>query len=128
MIVPLTVLFFVSMGITAAFVWTQGLLALFRHSRLFVTLFAWVGLFLAMVLDTLLFLIVYRSVPIRRIPWSSIVLGSVTAAVLWEIAKQLFRLYIEGVGVYSAMYGSLGVTIAPILWGDYSAVGFVGGG
>jgi hypothetical protein len=25
-------------------------------------------------------------------------------AVLWEIAKQLFRLYIEDVGVYSAMY------------------------
>ncbi len=125
MIVLLTVLFFVSMGITAAFVWTQGLLVQFRHSWLFVTLLAWAGLFLAMVLDTLLFLIVYRFVPIQRIPWSSIVLGSVTAAVLWEIAKQLFRLYIEDVGVYSAMYGSLGVTIALIMWVYYSAIVFV---
>ena len=125
MIVLLIVLFFVSMGITAVFVWMQGLLALFRHSWLFVTLFAWAGLFLAMVLDTLLFLIVYRFVPIQRIPWMSVLVGSVTTAVLWGIAKQVFRLYIENVGVYSAMYGSLGVTIALIMWIYYSAIVFV---
>jgi membrane protein len=125
MILLLVVLFFVTMGITATFVWMQGLLSLFRHSRLFVTLFAWAGLFLAIVLDTLLFLMVYRFVPTERIPWSSVLRGSVTSAVLWEIAKQLFRLYIEDVGVYSAMYGSLGVTIALIMWVYYSAIVFV---
>ncbi|MBI4012056.1 MAG: YihY/virulence factor BrkB family protein [Candidatus Rokubacteria bacterium] len=127
MIVLLTVLFFVNMGITALYAWLQGLLALFRHSRLFVTLFAWAGLFLVIVLDTLMFLVVYRFVPIQRIPWTSVLVGSVTTAVLWEIAKQLFRLYIEDVGVYSAMYGSLGVAIALIMWVYYSAIVFVVG-
>jgi membrane protein len=64
-------------------------------------------------------------VPVQRIPWSCLVAGTVTAAVLWEIAKQLFRLYIERVGIYSAVYGSLGVTIAMIMWVYYSAVVFV---
>lgn len=125
MLLLLILLFFVTMGVTAAFVWMQGLLSLFGHGRLFAILFAWTGLFLAIFLDAVLFVMVYRFVPIQRIPWSSILTGSVTAAVLWEIAKQLFRLYIEGVGVYSAVYGSLGVTIALIMWVYYSALVFV---
>jgi len=125
MIVLLIVLFFLTMGVTGAFVWMQGLLSLFRHGRLFAALVAWTGLFLAVVSDAVLFIVLYRFVPIVRIPWSSILLGSVTAAVLWETAKQLFRLYIEHVGVYSAIYGSLGVIIALIMWVYYSAVVFV---
>ena len=125
MIVPLIALFFVTMGITATFVWTQSLLPLFRHGRVFAALVAWTGLFLAIVSDTALFLVLYRFVPARRIPWSSVGVGAVTAAVLWETAKQIFRLYIERVGLYSAMYGSLGVTIALIMWVYYSAIVFV---
>jgi membrane protein len=125
MMVPLIALFFFTMGITAAFVWMQSLMALFRHGRLFATLFAWAGLFLAIVTDTALFVILYRFVPAQRIRWPSILVGGVTAAVLWETAKQFFRLYIERVGVYSAMYGSLGVTIALIMWVYYSALVFV---
>jgi membrane protein len=125
MIVLLTLLFFVTVGITAAFVWAQGLLNLFGHGRLFTAAVAWAGLFLAIVFNTLLFLALYRLVPGKAMTWTSVLAGSVTAAVLWEIAKQLFRLYIEGVGVYRTMYGSLGVTIALIMWVYYSAIVFV---
>jgi membrane protein len=125
MILILILLFFVAMGVTAAFAWMQTMFGLVRHGRAFIALFAWAGLFLAMVLNAVLFGTVYRFVPIQRIPWSSVLIGSVTAAVLWEIAKQLFRLYIERVGVYSAVYGSLGVTVALIMWVYYSAVVFV---
>jgi membrane protein len=125
MIGPLIALFFVTMGITAAFAWIQGLLALFRHGQLFATLVAWAGLFLAIVTDTALFVVLYRFVPVRRPRWGSTLIGGVTAAVLWEAAKQFFRLYIERVGLYSAMYGSLGVTIALIMWVYYSAIVFV---
>jgi membrane protein len=98
---------------------------LFGHGRFFTAAVAWAGLFLAIVFDTLLFLALYRLVPGRRVSWTGVLVGSVTAAVLWEIAKQLFRLYIERVGVYSTMYGSLGVTIALITWVYYSAIVFV---
>jgi membrane protein len=125
MMLVLILLFIVSIGVTGLFVWMQGLLPLFRHGLLFATLFAWTGLFLAIALNTLLFVLLYRFVPVQRFPWSSVLIGAVTAAALWEIAKQLFRLYIEGVGVYSTVYGSLGVTIALIMWVYYSAVVFV---
>jgi membrane protein len=127
MMVLLTSLFFFTVAITAAYVWMKKLVALVGHGVLFTTLFAWAGLFLATFFDTILFLVLYRLVPARRCGWPSVVVGSVTTAVLWEVAKQLFRLYIEGVGVYSTMYGSLGVTIALIMWIYYSAVVFVAG-
>ena len=127
MMLVLTLLFFVTMAITAAFAWTQELLALFRHGPLFVALVAWTGLFLATVFDTALFALLYRFVPTHRLRWQSVLRGSVITALLWEIAKQLFRFYIEGIGVYSTMYGSLGVTIALIMWIYYSAVVFVMG-
>ncbi|HEV8673264.1 MAG TPA: YihY/virulence factor BrkB family protein, partial [Methylomirabilota bacterium] len=81
--------------------------------------------FLAIVFDTLLFVLLYRFVPIQRVPWSSVLVGSVTTALLWELAKQLFRLYIEEINVYGTMYGSLGVTIGLIMWVYYSTVVFV---
>jgi membrane protein len=125
MMVILTLMFFVTMGVTALFVWMKSLVALVGHGFVFTTFFAWTGLFLALVFDTGLFVILYRFVPIERIGWPNILTGSLFTAVLWEIAKQLFRVYIESVGVYSAMYGSLGVTIGLIMWIYYSAVVFV---
>jgi len=127
MMVLLTLLFFVTMVITAVYLWMKNLVALAGHGVLFTTLFAWSELFLATFFDTVLFAVLYRFVPVQRVGWPSVLVGSVTTAVLWEVAKQLFRLYIEGVGVYSTMYGSLGVTIALIMWIYYSAVVFVAG-
>jgi membrane protein len=125
MMVILTLMFFVTMAITAGHVWMKGVVTLSGHGLVFTTFFAWTGLFLAVVFDTGLFVTLYRFVPIERLGWTNIIAGSVVTAVLWEIAKQLFRFYIEGIGVYSTMYGSLGVTIGLIMWIYYSAVVFV---
>lgn len=125
MTVLLTLLFFVTMGITAAVAWMKSFLTAFQHGIVFVSLFEWTGLFVAVILDAVLFVVLYRFVPLRRIPWSSVLTGSVATAVLWELAKQLFRIYIEGVNVYGTMYGPLGVTIGLIMWIYYSAIVFV---
>lgn len=125
MILLLALLFFVTVGITAAFVWMRSVFMLFERGFLAVSLFEWTGLFLALILDIALFAVVFRFVPNTRVPWRSVLIGSAATGVLWELAKQLFRLYIEGVGVYSAVYGSLGVTIALIMWVYYSAIVFV---
>src|SRR3546814_7828830 len=53
--------------------------------------------------------------------------GGVLAAGLWEIAKQLFRLYIRNVGVYDQIYGPLGVLVAFVMFIYYSAIVFVFG-
>jgi len=85
----------------------------------------WTGLLLTILVDTALFVVVYRFVPNRRIRWASVLVGGLASAVLWEAAKQAFRWYIEGIGVYSAVYGSLGVTIALMMWVYYSATVFI---
>jgi len=125
MIVVLTLLFFVSMAITAAFAWMRDLFMVPQRGVLAVVLLEWAGLLLAVTLDTALFFVLYRFVPNARLPWSSVIIGSTATAVLWELAKQLFRLYIEQVGVYTIVYGSLGVAIALVMWVYYSAIVFV---
>ena len=125
MIVFLTVGFLASIGVTGAFAWVRGIALLGGRGSLVPTAFHWAGLTLTVLIDTALFVMVYRFVPNRRIRWSSVLIGGLATAVLWESAKQAFRWYIERVGIYSAVYGSLGVTIALMMWVYYSAIVFI---
>ncbi len=125
MMLLLGVLFLVTIAVTAAFAWVRGVAMLLGRGALVPILFHWAGVLLAVAFDSALFVTVYRYVPTIRVGWRSVLAGSVATAVLWEGAKQAFRWYIEGIGVYSAIYGSLGVTIALMMWVYYSAIVFV---
>jgi membrane protein len=125
MILSLTVGFLVSIGVTTAFAWVRAMALLLGRGPLVPMALHWAGLVLTILLDTALFVMIYRFVPNRRIRWSSVLAGGLVTALLWELAKQGFRWYIEGAGVYSAVYGSLGVTIALMMWVYYSATVFI---
>lgn len=127
MMLILTLLLFLTVGITGTLAWAKRTFTVFGDNALRATLFEWAGLVLALGANTLLFFVLYRFIPLRRFFWRGVLWGSLTTAVLWELAKQLFRWYIESLGVYSAVYGSLGATIALIMWVYYSAVVFVFG-
>ena len=66
------------------------------------------SLALALALSTAFFFVPYRYFPHRRVPAGAALAGALLAAVLWETAKQLFRLYILSFGVYDQVYGPLG--------------------
>lgn len=125
MVVLLTVLFVVAIGVTATFAWLGRLVRDWTWPV--AVLLEWAGLVLAVVPDLLLFVVLYRFVPARRQSWSTVLRASAVSAILWELAQQLFRLYIERVGVYDHLYGSLGVSIGVVMWVYYSAVVFVVG-
>jgi membrane protein len=125
MILTLTVGFLVSIAVTGAFAWVRGLALLAGRGPLVPLALHWIGLMLTVLLDTVLFVMIFRFVPNRRIRWGSVLIGGLATAVLWELAKQAFRWYIERAGVYSAVYGSLGVTIALMMWVYYSATVFI---
>ena len=125
MILFLTIGFLASIGVTGVFAWVRGFALLAGEDSFMPAVLHWVGLLLTVLLDMALFAMIYRFVPNRRIRWSSVLMGGLATAVLWECAKQAFRWYIEGVGVYSAVYGSLGVTIALMMWVYYSATVFI---
>jgi membrane protein len=69
----------------------------------------------------------YRYVPQRRPSPTAAFAGALLAALLWEIAKQLFRLYIRKVGIYDQIYGPFGVLIAFVMFVYYSAIVFTFG-
>ena len=125
MILFLTIGFLVSIGVTGRSRGSEGSRFSRAEDSFMPAVLHWAGLLLTVLLDTALFAMIYRFVPNRRIRWSSVLTGALATAVLWESAKQAFRWYIEGVGVYSAVYGSLGVTIALMMWVYYSATVFI---
>jgi membrane protein len=125
MILSLTVGFLLSIGVTGAFAWVRGIALLMGRGPIVPMALHWLGLALTVLVDTVLFVVIFRFVPNRRIRWASVLIGGLVTAVLWELAKQTFRWYIERAGVYSAVYGSLGVTIALMMWVYYSSTVFI---
>jgi membrane protein len=59
----------------------------------------------------------YRLGPSRnRMPWRSVITGSVFAAFLWLLTSMLFSWYVAHLANYNATYGSLGTVIAFMTW------------
>jgi len=60
-------------------------------------------------------LIYHNAVP-RTQPWHSVLPGATLATALWFLATTLFSMYLHGYADYSLIYGSLGVSIALLVW------------
>ena len=74
-----------------------------------------------------LFGLIFKIFPNRRVRWREAYFGAVFTGVFWEIAKYLFSLYILRVVDYSKLYGSLSAIIILFLWLYYSAYIFLFG-
>jgi membrane protein len=78
-------------------------------------------------LSITMFYLGYRYIPDRRLPVGGALAGAVVASLLWEVAKQLFRLYIRRFGLYDQIYGPLGILVAFVMFVYYTAIVFVFG-
>lgn len=78
------------------------------------------NLVVSFVLLTIVFLLIYRFVPDRRLDWKTLRTGAAASAILFVIGKALLTLYFTKAGVGSA-YGAAGSIIAIALWIYYSA-------
>jgi membrane protein len=126
MVLMLGVLLFALTAITWAFYWFQVfVLAPANVPRNWL---AAITLGFSLLLSMLMFYLGYRFVPMRRMRAAPALAGAIVATLLWEVAKQLFRLYIRHFGVYDQIYGPLGVLVAFVMFVYYSAVVFVVGG
>ena len=65
--------------------------------------------------------LLYAIVPYERPAWRELLLGSVVAALLFELGKALFVLYLDKVRGLEAVYGSLSSVIVLMLWLYFSA-------
>jgi len=120
LVLILTVLLFAASSVTWLFQWMQAVIlypALASRQGIYLTT---IGFSIAV--STVMFLLAYRYLPLDRPRASAALKGALLAALLWEAAKQGFRLYIHNFGVYDRIYGPFGVLIAFAMFAYYSAV------
>jgi membrane protein len=125
MVLVLTILLFASTSVTWLFQWFQEFIVKPNHVS-WQSAYA-ITIAFSVTLSTIMFYSGYRYVPRRRPRGWTALVGGLLAAGLWEVAKQLFRLYIRNVGVYDQIYGTLGVLVAFVMFVYYSAIVFVFG-
>lgn len=75
----------------------------------------------------LMFLMIYRYLPPRRIGWRTVIIAASFTAVLFELMKQGFSVYAQ-VADYGSVYGNLTFLLILIFWIYYAAVVFILGG
>jgi membrane protein len=126
MVVLLGVLLFALTAITWAFYWFQ--VFVLTPANLPRGGLATLTLVFSLALSMIMFYLGYRYVPVRNMRVGPALAGALVSTILWEIAKQLFRLYIREFGVYDQIYGPLGVLVAFVMFVYYSAIVFVVGG
>ena len=68
------------------------------------------------VLSLCIFLLIYKFMPNTRTYWGYIWPGALLAAVLFELAKNAFILFLDRIATFESVYGSLGPVIALLLW------------
>lgn len=75
---------------------------------------------LSLVIVTLLFAYLYRTVPDVWVAWSDVWFGAFVTAVLFTLGKYLIGLYLGGASVGSA-YGAAGALVVLLVWVYFSA-------
>ena len=76
----------------------------------------------------LMFLLIYRFLPLRRTPWRISLVAAAFSSVSWELLKGLFAWYVSDVVDYSRTYGTLLAPVLLVFWVYYSSVVFILGG
>jgi len=87
-----------------------------------------VGLGGGYLFSLLLFFFMYRFLPSQRPTNREALLAAMLIAGLWDGAKYLFRLYVNLLNNFTAIYGSFGLLVVFIFWIYYSSLIFVLGG
>ncbi|GAB4202939.1 MAG: hypothetical protein OHK0022_26630 [Roseiflexaceae bacterium] len=103
-------------GLTQALLQGAGeFLGFGNDSMVMQTLSGLAALLVTLLLNTLIFALLFKYLPDIRIPWSDVWLGAVLTAIIWEIAKRLLALYI-GRSAYASAYGVVGTVLVLMAW------------
>ncbi|RIE05826.1 YihY/virulence factor BrkB family protein [Candidatus Cryosericum terrychapinii] len=76
----------------------------------------YVGYIIALITTILVFISLYYNTPNRRLKFREVIPGAVVASVGWVIVSIAFSYYVDNLGNYSKVYGSLGGIIALLMW------------
>ena len=85
------------------------------------------GEFLAFSFSASLFYVTYSYASVRRLPWKTALLAATFTAILFEVAKRLYALYLANFASFEGLGGdaNLGAIVLFILWVYYTAMVFL---
>jgi len=82
-----------------------------------------ISLILTLLLDVILFMVVYMILPHGRSTWREVLPGAIGAGLLWEIAKKTFLSFISTyISITNLVYGALATIIAFLFWAYISSL------
>lgn len=84
--------------------------------------------FVAAVSIWMMFVLIYRYLPFRRIHWRTALVAATFTSVMFELLKRAFAWYALNVANYQSTYGNFFNLIIIVLWMYYIALSFVLGG
>lgn len=64
----------------------------------------------------LIFALMYRYIPSRRLRWKEVIPGAIFATIGWVMVSVGFAFYVNNFGNYSRVYGSIGAVIVLLTW------------
>ncbi|MCO6465004.1 MAG: YihY/virulence factor BrkB family protein [Bradyrhizobiaceae bacterium] len=79
----------------------------------------------SIIITSVLFLVLYRFVPNKRLPWQIGLLSTVFAVVFWELARLVFTWYVNNTTNLSLFYGGYLALASLALWFYYSSFIFL---
>ena len=79
----------------------------------------------SLIATSVLFLLLYKLVPNRRLPWPIVLMSTGFAVVLWEAARMLFSWYVYSATNFSKIYGGYVAVASFAVWLYYSAFIFL---
>lgn len=128
-----TVLFVASTVVTTylALATTRGLAALQQaglRKDVMTDLEYWIGRGLSFVFIALMFFALYKYLPIRKVRTRTAWLAALFCAVLFELARQVFRVVLQGMNPQSIYTGTLAALVIVVVWVYYAALIFLIGG
>jgi YihY family inner membrane protein len=85
------------------------------------------GEFLAFSFSVSLFYVTYSYASVRRLPWKTALLAATFTALMFELAKRLYALYLANFASFEGLGGdaNLGAIVLFILWVYYTAIVFL---
>ena len=86
------------------------------------TLINYGGKLLSVLMMSVVFLLIYKFVPNRRINWNYVWPGVLFGVILFEVARNLFIVYLTNFANYEMIYGSISSVIIFLVWIYYSAI------
>jgi len=72
-----------------------------------------------------MFLVLFRFLPYIRLSFDVLVVSATLSAILWEVAKYFFGLYITNFANFTRIYGALTILAGIALWLYYSSIVFL---